>query len=414
MRRLYLQVYLAFVAGIVLFTGLMWAAWWLLPDEGRESPTLTALAQLVVDRIPADAPPQRIEEGIALLGRLFKTDVTLRAADGALIAKAGAALPAPPPGTPGSRLLRGPRVEPRAAIKLADGRWLIVRLPARQMLHFWSATLATLAVALAIAAFPLARRLTRRLERLQSRVEALGAGDLSVRVEVEGRDEIAELARAFNRTAERIEKLVDAERTMLTSASHELRSPLARMRVAIELLKREDRPDLREKLARDIAELDDLIGEMLLATRLQSLGQPERLEEVDLLALLAEEGARAGAEVGGEPARVHGDDWMLRRLVRNLFDNAQRYGGGSAIEATVRVHNAHAVLEFADRGPGIPDVERERIFEPFYRMPGTRERGDGVGLGLSLVRRIAHYHGGEARCLARAGGGTIFEVSLPV
>ncbi|HZP91638.1 MAG TPA: HAMP domain-containing sensor histidine kinase [Burkholderiales bacterium] len=414
MRRLYLQIYLAFVAGIILFTGLMWTAWWLLPDEGRESPTLTALAQLVVDRIPADAPPQRVQEGVATLGRLFRTDVTLRAPDGALIAKVGAELPPPPPGTPGSRLLRGPRVEPRAAIQLADGRWLIVRLPARQMLHFWSTTLATLAVALAIAAFPLARRLTRRLERLQSRVEALGAGDLSVRVEVEGRDEIAELARSFNRTAERIERLVDAERTMLTSASHELRSPLARMRVAIELLQREDRPDLREKLARDIAELDDLIGEMLLATRLQGLGQPERLEEVDLLALLAEEGARAGAEVGGEPARVHGDDWMLRRLVRNLFDNAQRYGGGSAIEASVHVRNAHAVLEFADRGPGIPEAERERIFEPFYRMPGTRERGDGVGLGLSLVRRIARYHGGEARCLVRAGGGTIFEVSLPV
>jgi signal transduction histidine kinase len=300
------------------------------------------------------------------------------------------------------------------ALALPDGRRVVVRWLRPHRPFGVLVALGLLAAAIAIGAYPLVRRITRRLERLHARVDALGAGDLAARVEVEGHDEVAHLARSFNRAADRIERLVNAQRTMLAGASHELRSPLTRMRMAIELLASADRPELRVRVSQDIAELDALIGELLLASRLDTLEHLGRTEDVDLLALLAEEGARVGAEVSGESVCIQGDTPMLRRLMRNLLENAQRYAAGSPIEASVvSLTPTAACLCVADRGPGVPEQERERIFEPFYRLTGLRERHDGgVGLGLALVRQIARHHGGEVRCLSRAGGGTCFEVEL--
>ena len=161
--------------------------------------------------------------------------------------------------------------------------------------------LALLAGAVALGAYPLVRRLTGRLERLRERVDELGAGDLSARVEVEGRDEVAALARSFNHAAERIERLVGAQQTFLASVSHELRTPLTRMRLATELQTQDDRPELRERIARDIEILDELIGELLLASRLDARAGIDARESVDLLALVAEETAAFGACVSGEP-----------------------------------------------------------------------------------------------------------------
>jgi len=268
--------------------------------------------------------------------------------------------------------------------------------------------LALLALAVGVGAYPVARRLTRRLERLQAGVKSLGAGDLSARVRTEGRDEVARLAESFNRAAARIEELVGAHKALLANASHELRTPLSRIRMAVELMKESADPKRKAELEHDIAELDALIDEILLATRLDAVKERKADEDVDLLALAAEECARyENVELDGEPATVRGDPRLLRRMLRNLLENAKRHG---APPIEVRVSRAANGVEMAvcDRGAGVPESERERVFDPFYRA-GT---GQGSGLGLALVRQIARRHGGDARCVPGSGQGGCFIVVL--
>jgi signal transduction histidine kinase len=184
--------------------------------------------------------------------------------------------------------------------------------------------------------------------------------------------------------------------------------------MAIEMPGADARPELRAGLERDIAELDALVDEILLASRLDSLPALDAKEDVDLLALAAEECARVDATLEGEALSVRGDPRLLRRMIRNLLENARRYGGGTPIEITVgKRAGGGALLRVCDRGPGVPEAERERIFEPFHRLAGASERAGGVGLGLALVRQIARKHGGDARCFPRDGGGSSFEVELP-
>ena len=418
MRRLYLQIYLAFAGILVVFTLLVWIAFALRPEGTTDQRMFEGLASLFAEVLPgSEAPPEELQAAIEALGERFNLHFSMRASDGRLLASVGEPLP-----LPSQRLRRRGWVRSHGgrmamAFPLPDGRWLLGReaephIPGPQS---WLLGVLLLSVAIAIGAFPVVRRITRRLERLQTRVEALGSGELAARVEVEGNDEVAELARSFNLTADRIERLVEGLRRMLASASHELRSPLARMRVAVELLE-DPRPELRERITRDIGELDALIGELLLASQLDAIDHLERTEPVDLLALVAEEASRFGLEVGGEPVTIQGDARMLRRLVRNLLENAERHGDGSALEVSVSRAPGRgaqgALLCVADRGPGVPEWERERIFQPFYRPAGVRESGQGVGLGLALVRQIARHHAGKARCRPREGGGTVFEVEL--
>ncbi|MCA0304514.1 MAG: HAMP domain-containing histidine kinase, partial [Proteobacteria bacterium] len=337
--------------------------------------------------------------------------------DGQPIAAAGE----PPPrfeprrARPGWR--RGPG-GPTFTLQLPDGRWLVARqVRERANPMFWiTAFLALVALAVAVGAYPVVRGLGRRLERLKDGVERFG-DDLGARVKVEGRDEVAALAQSFNRSADRIEQLVAAHRLLLANCSHELRTPLARIAVAASMLGEAADPKTRAAIGEDIAELDRLIEEILLTSRLDAQlagdAAPDRDETVDLLAVAAEEAAHYDHEVEGAPVSVHGDRLLLRRLVRNLIENAQRYGGDGPVEVRVWPKGGRAVLEVADRGPGIPAAERERVFEPFYRLPATAETGRGSGLGLALVRQIARRHGGEAVCLATETTGSRFRIDLP-
>ncbi|RZI85106.1 MAG: HAMP domain-containing histidine kinase [Rubrivivax sp.] len=283
--------------------------------------------------------------------------------------------------------------------------------------------LVLLFAAVAAGAWPVANRLTRRLKALRQGVERFGQGQLQHRVEVEGKDEVADVARSFNQAAQRIEELVTAHRNLLANASHELRSPLARMKMAVAMLA-DAPPDrsarFKEEIHQDIHELDALVEEVLLASRLDARPQIDR-QKVDLMGLLIEEAQRTGAEVNADAdtaqIALQADERLLRRAVRNLLENARRYGrtaeGHALVEASLRQTAQHIDIVVADRGPGVPKEQCERIFEPFYRLPGHAEHAGGVGLGLSLVRQIAQRHGGEVRCEAREGGGSQFVIQLP-
>ena len=288
---------------------------------------------------------------------------------------------------------------------------------------FWMLGLIGLAVALGL--YPVVRRLTQRLEGLQRGVQRWGEGDLSVRMPVQGDDEVADLSERFNAAAERIEGLMASQKSLLANASHELRSPLARIRMGLELVDgpRADaalQQRTRAEILRNMAELDQLIDEILLASRLNAKeADIGTVEAVDLVGLCAEECARVGASFdvpeGLAQIEVPGVAKLLRRMVRNLLENARRYGASVQTDAVVlRLHTSPegVVLSVSDRGPGVPEAWRQRIFEPFFRLPGASEQVGGVGLGLSLVKSIAERHGGSVECLAQPGGGAIFVVKL--
>lgn len=304
-----------------------------------------------------------------------------------------------------------------------DEWWRVVFPSASPPLPVWLgpggmlALLAVLYVGIAAGAYPIVRRLTRRLETLRAGVEAFGDGRLAQRVPVQGHDEVAALAASFNRAAQRIEHLVNAHRTLLTNASHELRSPLARLRLALSLLQTDSSATARaaywQEIERNLHELDALIEEILLASRLDAVPTLTRAP-VDLLALAAEECAVIGAELSGEPVTVCGDERLLRRALRNLLENAHRYAPGQKPQVHLQRTDNAAELRVCDRGPGVAEALRERVFEPFFRLPGHAEHTGGVGLGLSLVRQIARSHGGDARCEARSGGGSCYVLCLPL
>lgn len=415
MRRLYLRIYLAVMASLVvlaLVTGGLWR--WL----GEGGPTghgfevAGVLAQNVLP--PADAPPAEQQAALERLAANLRADVGLFAADRTPLAAVGAPLPAPARGRERGGWLHawGP---PAGVIHLRDGRWLVARVRPEHRgagVSFFL-FLVLLALAVGIGAYPVVRRLTRRLERLQAGVESLGAGNLSARVQVEGRDEVARLAESFNRAGGRIEALMGAHKTLLANASHELRTPLTRIRMAVELLKDSADPQRRRDLERDIAELDALIDEILLASRLDAVQDREADEDVDLLALASEECARyEHATLDGRPVVVRGDPRLLRRMIRNLLENARRHGA-PPIEVRVQDTSGSVQLTVCDHGSGIPDAEREDVFRPFRRFGGA-DASAGTGLGLSLVRQIARRHGGEARYLGRDRPTSCFEVRLPI
>ena len=316
-------------------------------------------------------------------------------------------------------------------VAMNDGSTLVVQLPPRPRApgegppgRPWARNpgsllwiLVIVALAVAIGTYPIIRRLTQRLDDLRQGVERWGEGDLSARIEESGSDELAFLAERFNHAAERVESLLKSNKSLLANASHELRSPLARIRMCLELMHPETSPSFQEEIRRNIGELDQLVDEILLASRLDAKeSDMGTVEAVDLTGLAAEECARAGAELvpsrDDRPLVVQGVARLLRRAVRNLLENARRYSDGPVTMELTR-EGDDAVVRVRDRGPGVPPAERERIFEPFYRLAGASERSGGVGLGLALVRSITQRHRGSVGCEDQDGGGACFALRLP-
>ena len=524
MRRLSLTIFLSLLASLLLMAAAVAFFWqWRLDNrtEAQENRFTEALAAEVIPA--ATEGVERLQQALWHWQRRLRIDLQVIDAQGRVLAAAGRPFRAddagarqeeqpgleempPPPGLdvplpPGEALHarrpqgrhgqirdgEGPRRAMVAVIHrvaLPDDRTLLIRTwrPAPPQLPISAPlALALLFVAVGLAAWPVSQRITRRLEALQRSVDAQAAGDLRVRAEVSGQDEVAALAHSFNHAAERIEALVSrqeallsTQRRLLANASHELRSPLARIRMAIELML-ENPADLThhtDEVRQNIRELDALVEEILLASRLDTLSLDElRREPVDLTQLAAEEAARTGAvwmdetpsdvnrDDGSESGTAHttvaGDARLLRRLLRNLLENARRYQpegdepvllclsrergsvAGGHLQADMgpgHTGDSHAGvnhsgggkgtlageatdwlrIEVLDRGPGVPEAARERIFEAFYRVDGHSEQAGNVGLGLSLVRQIARRHGGDAHHEPREGGGSRFVVRLPV
>jgi len=419
-NRLYIRIYLAIIVSLVIGGILVVSAWRWNADYRQIGPSLESFAAIAADVLPPDYASNEEQQRALMRWRSrMRADLTLYSAEREVIASIGRPLPPLDDSQTSSGWLNGG--PPVFAVKLPDGRWLVGERPERAEHRrrpppfSFATTLALIGLIIGIGCYPIVRRLTRRLERLQTSVEALGAGQLSTRIAVEGKDEVASLAASFNRSAARIEALVDAQKALLANASHELRSPLARIRMAVELTASDANPAMRDELKRNIAELDQLIDEILLASRLDATTDTEQaFTPVDLTALVAEECARVDAELDTEALELRGDARLLRRMVRNLLENARRYGNGTPIEVKLVRSTGNAILlQVCDGGPGVPEAERENIFAPFYRLTGASEREGGVGLGLSLVRQIARRHGGEVVCTGRTASGSCFEVTLP-
>jgi signal transduction histidine kinase len=417
MRRLHLQFYFAILVTIGVFLCAVGAFWHLSTPPHSDVWGVEGASELARLLLPPDGDRARDERVLNTLSRQFDSDVSLFDAAGQSMVTVGRVPALPREAIPKASGWDFRHGGPLWILRLDDGRALIVR-PRHFPRHGPGITLVLVAIGLAFAlgAYPIARRLTRRLERLQLGVEQLGAGNLGTRVAIEGRDEVAALARSFNESAARIETLIETQKRLLANCSHELRTPLARIRMAIERMTTNPSAALRDELARSIAELDALIDELLLMSRLNALHAPERAEPVDLLALAAEESAFFNLAATGVPVIVPGDARLLRRMIRNLLANATQHAGGATRVAVIAGAGGGASLVVEDRGPGISVEERERVFEPFFRSAGVAAGAAapaGTGLGLSIVRQVARAHGGDVQHFNVEGGGSRFEVTLP-
>ena len=381
-RRLFWRIYLTLLASLVAAALIMGALFWFLSQAQRElRPEGTAHHE-------------------------WPSVISLYESDGRLVAARGAQIPT---AAEPSRHHWGPGHVLR--LDLPDGRFALIHFepPPGARVRGILGVMFFVVCGVGLAAFPITALLTRRLEVLRAGMERWGEGGAHTPLDARGDDEVALLARTFNNAAARLDALLLAQKRLLANASHELRSPLARLRFAVESGTPEGE---RTEIVRNLAEMDDLVAELLLASRLEHLS-PERdtREQVDLLGLAAEEAVRVDAAVSGTPVEISGDIALLRRLMRNLLENAAKHGR-QPIEVTVAAVASGAEITVVDAGAGIAPADRERVFEPFFRPAGFGETAGGWGLGLALVRQIAERHGGSATCEARAGGGTRFVVRL--
>lgn len=260
------------------------------------------------------------------------------------------------------------------------------------------------------------RRALRPVEGIRCEMAAITASaDLARRVpEPDTHDEVARLARTTNETLAALEAAVERQRRFVADASHELRSPIASLRTQLEV--GAAHPGLLDVAGavEDTVRLQNLAADLLLLARLDA-GERPADAWVDLAALVREEAAhRAGVTVEAESVEVAGSRGQLGRVFANLLDNAQRHAR-SSVDVAVRREGEQAVVEVADDGDGVPEADRERIFERFVRLDAARSRDDGgAGLGLAIARDVAVRHGGTLTARETPAGGALFELRLPV
>ena len=276
-----------------------------------------------------------------------------------------------------------------------------------------------------------ARSVARPVEALRDVTRRMAAGELSARVGHQGSmasDELAQLALDFDAMAERIEALVAHDRAVLQDLSHELRSPLARLHLILDLAQRSTEATEAEAYFRqaeqEIARLDRMTGEMLTLSRLEGGIPGMERERLDLVELVRGCIAQAELEADARQVRlqlmpsqsvsVSGSALLLERALDNLITNAIKFSHvGGSVQLLVQAHEGVAELSISDQGPGVPEAELESLFRPFFRGSNAA-RTDGHGLGLAIVQRVVQVHGGEIHARNGAGGGLEVRLRLPL
>jgi two-component system sensor histidine kinase RstB len=277
-----------------------------------------------------------------------------------------------------------------------------------------------------IAAYFIIHPLERKLKKMELAVRNIRGGDLSARAQVQGSDEVSQLAHAFNGMAEHIQRLIDSQREMTRAVSHELRTPVARLRFGMEMLAdtedSEERHERLQLLDQDVDQLNLLIDEILTYAKLEQGTLSLKFEPVPLGPLLERVGQETRGlntphriEVAAEVGEAEAEARYLHRILQNLAGNAVRYAR-TTVRLSGGVKGNSAWVRVEDDGPGIPEKDRSRIFEPFARLDDSRTRASGgYGLGLSIVQRIAFWHGGSVDVTRSAElGGACFTFRWPV
>jgi two-component system sensor histidine kinase CpxA len=286
-----------------------------------------------------------------------------------------------------------------------------------------------------LVCFLLARYLTAPVVRLRAATQRLAAGDLTARAGTAGsrrRDEMAELVRDFDGMAERLENLVNAQSRLLNDISHELRSPLARLNVALGLARQRTGPDAASTLDRmelEANRLNEMIGRLLVLARMEGGEQAVEKSEIHLEDLVREIAEDAEFEAQGRNCRVKcevvgdclvlGNGELLHSAIENVVRNAMRYTHeGTEVEIRLEqvdeANGPDALIRVSDQGPGVPEASLDKLFQPFYRLDDARERQTGgVGLGLAITERAVRLHGGSVSAVNRPGGGLLVEIRLP-
>lgn len=273
----------------------------------------------------------------------------------------------------------------------------------------------------------LAALLTRPLRRLRRAAQAIADGDLSARAGYSGRDEIAALAADFDRMADRVRDLLESQRRLLRDVSHELRSPLARLRIALELSRRKGADGMElERIEREADRLEHLVSNVLSLARLEAGKTRLERQPVELREWLdgivqdtAFEAEAAGKHVEFAPAataRLDADPVLLRSAVENVLRNAVRHTPqGGWIRVGLTTDETTAILTVCDEGPGVPESELARMFQPFTRVGEARDRSSGgFGLGLAISRQAIEAHGGEIAAENAPRGGLCVRIRLPL
>jgi two-component system, OmpR family, sensor kinase len=416
--RLFIRIYATLLLSLAL-AALVIASFTAVVQRGPRNSILARSGHFLDVMLPAGLTSDELQIRVMQLSRALDAGLLVYSPDGRLIARADDRRGA---GKWSARDLDRPFQQRRVrdhdliSVRLSDGRQVISNATIPGPPGGWRNpvfVIMLIAATIGIAAYPVVRQLTRRLERLRHGVELWGSGHLAERVPETGQDEIAAVGRTFNRAAGQIERLVAGHRSLLANASHELRSPLTRLRMAVELYETDQNDRMKTEIIRNLGELDSLVEEILLASKLDTVSGPELSERVDFLALVAEEAAAESLDVDGQPAFVRGDSRLLRRMVRNLVQNAIRHGAPPVLIRVDLPEKDRVRLTVRDHGAGLAPGEQDRVFDAFYRPAGSSERSGGWGLGLSLVRQIAQHHGGSVRYQTPAEGGASFVVDLP-